>query len=101
MSGACVNDCPDGYTESGSKCVKFEFCHSACSSCLFLDNPQQCTTCSSGLSSLTYQSFVTGQSSGMCIIPTANNAQYLFTLNKDTVIKRSFLNAVILNNTVT
>jgi hypothetical protein len=53
------------------------------------DDPTQCLTCGSTLSSLSYVAFADGQTVGSCSMVTNNNAQYLTTINKNTAIGAS------------
>jgi len=82
VNAICVGDCPDGYTEVGDLCVETKFCHSTCGSCTVMNDAAKCTSCSSTLGSLVYQSFGVAESS--CAMTTTNNAQLLMTVNKDT-----------------
>ena len=98
VSDICVSDCPFGYTESGDLCAATQFCHSTCGACTVKNDPTKCTSCSSSLTSLTYNAFVTGQTEGSCLLPTANNAQFLLTVDKNTVLVTSLLKSVTSNS---
>ena len=89
-----MNDCPNGYTESGTDCVKTAYCHSTCGDCLLKNNANECSTCSSNLA-LNYDTLV---SPGPCVITSTNNAQYLLTVNKDTLIGSNQLISVTYNS---
>ena len=77
-----MKDCPNGYTESGTDCVKTAFCHSTCGECAVKNDANQCSTCLSTLG-LNYNTLI---GPGACVIPTTNKAQHLLTINKDTLI---------------
>ena len=86
INPVCVSDCPDGYTEVGDLCVETKFCHSTCGSCTVMNDATKCTSCSSTLGSLVYQSFAVGVTESSCAMTTTNNAQLLMTVNKDTAL---------------
>ena len=96
----CVADCPNGYTETLlNSCTTFEFCHSTCGECALKNNANECSTCSSTLA-LSYQPFTTLQPTGPCVITPTNNAQYLLTVNKDTLLGSSQLISVTYNTSI-
>ena len=96
----CVSDCPDGYTENTNYCTPTAFCHSTCQICALKNDPAQCTTCSSTFA-LAYQSFTTKQTEGTCALTPTNNAQFILTVNKDTIIGSSELKSVTYNTSLT
>jgi hypothetical protein len=53
----------------------------------------QCSACSSALTSLNYAA-----ASGTCSITATNNAQYLLTINKNTVLGTSEVKSVVYNS---
>ena len=63
-----------------------QLCQSTCATCNVSNNIGQCATCSSSLASLSYEPFAFGVTTGPCVLPTTNKAQYLFTINKNTAI---------------
>jgi hypothetical protein len=85
----CVENCQDGYTENGTSCVILEMCHSTCGTCSVKNNADQCLTCSSVFTSLSYVPFATGQTVGSCAVTATSNAQLLITVNKNTVLGTS------------
>jgi len=46
---------------------------------------------------LPFNAFISGQTEGSCSLPATNNAQLLFTINKDTFIGSSLLKSVTYN----
>jgi hypothetical protein len=92
----CVADCPDGYTESGTICVSTELCHSTCDTCSIKNDATKCSTCSSTLSSLPYDSLTLA---GSCVLPPTNNAQFLMTVDKNTILGTSALKNITYNST--
>jgi hypothetical protein len=86
-SQSCVADCPNGYTENEveKSCAQFEFCHSTCGTCSVNSDASKCLTCTSALTG-TYASFPTEQTYGPCAVAANNNAEYLLTVNENTVI---------------
>ena len=91
----CVTDCPDGYTESGNLCVSTELCHSTCGTCSVKNNQTKCSTCSSTLTSLVYNTLTPP---GSCSLPATNNAQSLMTVNRNTVLGTSSLKNITYNS---
>ena len=89
FASRCIDDCPDGYTESGTTCVPLEMCHSTCGTCTVKSDPNQCTSCSSSFTSLAYAPFATGATVGSCAVTATSNAQLLITVNKNTVLGTS------------
>jgi hypothetical protein len=63
-----------------------EICHSSCGACTVKNNPNQCSSCASALTSLAYNPFATGITSSACTLTTNNNAQFFITINKDTTL---------------
>lgn len=94
----CVNVCPLGYIGDVDTCATVQFCSSTCDTCAVKNNGAQCSTCSSTLSSLAYDTLTPP---GSCSMTSTNNAQYFFTINKDTALVTSALKSVTLNSTVT
>jgi hypothetical protein len=92
----CVDDCPDGYTESGNNCVPTQLCHSTCDTCGTKNDATQCSACSSTLTSSLIYSVLTPP--GSCSLPATNNAQLLLTVNKDTVLGTSVLKLINYNS---
>jgi len=95
LQNRCVADCPDGYTESGNICVSTELCHSTCGTCSIKNDATKCSTCSSTLSSLLYNSLTPP---GSCSLPLTNNAQFLMTVDKNTILGTSALKNVTYNS---
>ncbi len=85
----CIDDCPDGYTESGNDCVFTQFCHATCETCAVKNDAAQCLTCSSTVTGFTYTAWPTGQTVGSCAVPATNNAQLILTVNKNTILGTS------------
>lgn len=92
--GKCVNDCPDGYTEDGNNCVPFAFCHSSCSNCDSKVSSTQCSSCSSDLAGLNYDTF---SGPAPCALTSTNNAQLLIAIDKNTALVDSVLQSVTYN----
>jgi hypothetical protein len=63
-----------------------QFCHSTCAACNVPNDIGQCATCSSTLTSLSYNAFATGVTTGPCALTASSNGQYLYTINKNTAI---------------
>ena len=61
LESRCVSDCPDGFILNGFNCVTIEFCHSTCDTCSLKADVLKCLTCSSSISSLTFNAFASGQ----------------------------------------
>jgi hypothetical protein len=91
----CVADCPDGYTESGNLCDSTQLCHSTCDTCSIKHDSTKCSTCSSTLSSLLYNSLTPP---GSCSLPSINNAQFLMTVDKNTILGTSALKNITFNS---
>jgi hypothetical protein len=100
FASRCVDDCQDGYTESGTTCIPLEMCHSTCGTCTVKNDPNQCTSCSSTFTSLTYTPFATGATVGSCAVTATSNAQLLLTVNKNTVLGTSELKEVNFNGAI-
>lgn len=95
----CVAICPDGYTETlSSTCTKVDMCHSTCGTCSINNDPTKCTTCSSTLTSLAYSPFAVGVTASTCTIIPTNNAQYLMSVDKNTLIGTSLLSSLTYNS---
>lgn len=73
-------------------------CHSTCGSCSVFNDATKCTTCSSGLTSLAYAPFAAGISASTCTPTPTNNAQYLMTVDKSTLLGSSLLSSVGYNS---
>jgi hypothetical protein len=91
----CVADCPDGYTESGTICTSTELCHSTCDTCSIKNDATKCSTCSSTLSSLPYNSLTPP---GSCVLPSTNSAQLLMTVDKNSILGTSALKNITYNS---
>jgi hypothetical protein len=90
-----VADCPDGYTESENLCVSTQLCHSTCATCSVKNDQTKCSTCSSTLTSLVYNTLIPP---GSCSLPATNNAQLLMTINQNTVLGTSSLKNITYNS---
>ena len=96
----CVDDCQDGYTEVGNDCVILSMCHSTCDTCQIKNDPAQCLTCASTISSFAYEAFTAGSTVGSCAVTPTSNPQFLMTVNKDTVLGVSKLKEVNFNGVI-
>ena len=87
----CISICPIGYIGNPTTfaCDPVLLCHSNCTTCNAKNDPAQCSSCTSTLTELNTAT----ESSGSCVLPISNNAQWLMTVNKQTGLN-SFLKNV-------
>ncbi len=82
-------------------CVPLQLCSSTCDTCSVKVDPTKCTACSSTFtSSLIYEPFGEGVTESSCTFASTNNAQYLLTVDKNSVIGSSYLQNVTVNSTL-
>ncbi len=93
-----MNDCEIGYTEVGNYCSPTSLCHSICDTCTVNNDTTKCSNCLSSL--MSYQlPLPTSLAPGQCLFTLTNKAQYLFTIDKDTILGTSYLKNVTVNVT--
>jgi hypothetical protein len=73
-----------------------QFCHSACNQCTNKLLANQCNSCSSSFLTYTTPTPAVG-SPGSCLMSTTNNAQFLLTIDKQTVLGVSNTKSVLFN----